>query len=114
VIPGRLGPGNKDKTEPAPVSSKKIHPLYLPADDSVVPEAGIEPARSTSDHGILSPRRLPIPPLRRVSVHGSQFMVHRPPSHAVNQSAVDGSWFTVHSPPVPTAGLSMVPSTAQI
>ena len=33
----------------------------------MVPETGIEPARDFS-HGILSPRRLPIPPLRHFPV----------------------------------------------
>ncbi len=33
----------------------------------LVPETGIEPARDFS-HGILSPGRLPIPPLRRIGV----------------------------------------------
>ena len=36
-------------------------PTALPRD--MVPETGIEPARDRS-HGILSPGRLPIPPLR--------------------------------------------------
>ena len=31
----------------------------------MVPETGVEPARDCS-HGILSPRRLPIPPLRHL------------------------------------------------
>ena len=38
-------------------------PTALPRD--MVPETGIEPARDRS-HGILSPGRLPIPPLRRI------------------------------------------------
>ena len=33
---------------------------------NVVPEAGIEPARSFWLRGILSPLRLPIPPLRHI------------------------------------------------
>ena len=36
-------------------------PTALPRD--MVPETGVEPARDCS-HGILSPGRLPIPPLR--------------------------------------------------
>ena len=36
-------------------------PTALPRD--MVPETGVEPARDRS-HGILSPGRLPIPPLR--------------------------------------------------
>ena len=36
-------------------------PIALPRD--MVPETGVEPARDHS-HGILSPGRLPIPPLR--------------------------------------------------
>ena len=36
-------------------------PIALPRD--MVPETGVEPARDRS-HGILSPGRLPIPPLR--------------------------------------------------
>ena len=36
-------------------------PIALPRD--MVPETGVEPARDYS-HGILSPGRLPIPPLR--------------------------------------------------
>ena len=37
-------------------------PTALPRD--MVPETGVEPARDRS-HGILSPGRLPIPPLRQ-------------------------------------------------
>ena len=37
----------------------------LPRDIKLVPETGVEPARDFS-HGILSPGRLPIPPLRPV------------------------------------------------
>ena len=38
-------------------------PIALPRD--MVPETGVEPARDHS-HGILSPGRLPIPPLRLI------------------------------------------------
>ena len=38
-------------------------PIALPRD--MVPETGIEPARDHS-HGILSPGRLPVPPLRLI------------------------------------------------
>ena len=38
-------------------------PIALPRD--MVPETGVEPARDYS-HGILSPGRLPIPPLRLI------------------------------------------------
>ena len=38
----------------------------------MVPETGIEPARDRS-HGILSPGRLPIPPLRREGGSGISF-----------------------------------------
>ena len=38
-------------------------PTALPRD--MVPETGVEPARDCS-HGILSPGRLPIPPLRHL------------------------------------------------
>ena len=38
-------------------------PTALPRDMKLVPETGIEPARG-HPHGILSPGRLPIPPLR--------------------------------------------------
>ena len=40
-------------------------PAALPR-EILVPETGVEPARDHS-HGILSPGRLPIPPLRRFS-----------------------------------------------
>ena len=35
---------------------------------SLVPEAGVEPARPKG-HGILSPARLPVPPLRHLERH---------------------------------------------
>ena len=38
-----------------------------PRDIKLVPETGVEPARDSS-HGILSPGRLPIPPLRPADV----------------------------------------------
>ena len=46
-------------------------PIALPRD--MVPETGVEPARDRS-HGILSPGRLPIPPLRLVKA--KLFFVH--------------------------------------
>ena len=47
--------------------------MYLNSDRShnlliLVPEAGIEPARGFCPRGILSPLRLPIPPLRHTGV----------------------------------------------
>ena len=39
----------------------------------MVPETGVEPARDFS-HGILSPRRLPIPPLRHFQPSHSQVL----------------------------------------
>ena len=51
------GIGNSKSYEPDEL------PIALPRD--MVPETGVEPARDRS-HGILSPGRLPIPPLRRV------------------------------------------------
>ena len=46
-------------------------PTALPRD--MVPETGVEPARDFS-HGILSPRRLPIPPLRHFQPSHSQVL----------------------------------------
>ena len=42
----------------------------LPRDIKLVPETGVEPARDRS-HGILSPGRLPIPPLRHLPFQSS-------------------------------------------
>ena len=42
-----------------------LRSVRLDAKIPLVPEAGIEPARAFWARGILSPLRLPIPPLRR-------------------------------------------------
>ena len=39
----------------------------------MVPETGVEPARANA-HGILSPGRLPIPPLRHVRISNAQLL----------------------------------------
>ena len=49
-------------------------PTALPR-DIMVPETGIEPARDFS-HGILSPGRLPIPPLRQWVASGLQLKAY--------------------------------------
>ena len=47
------------------IDEDKKTPQRLPSGASVVPVAGVEPAR-TCVHGILSPGRLPIPPHRLI------------------------------------------------
>ena len=52
------------------VMSPTSYQAALPRD--MVPETGVEPARDSS-HGILSPGRLPIPPLRRGGLQSLAF-----------------------------------------
>ena len=75
------------------------HSLFYSDGQLLMPEAGIEPARSINDHGILSPRRLPVPPLRRLSVDSSRFTVHSPLTTPQNsqQLIIHGS--PSHPPP---------------
>src|SRR5699024_10754460 len=55
------GCGRRTRTSDLRVMSPTSYQLLYPA--ILVPETGVEPARDCS-HGILSPGRLPIPPLR--------------------------------------------------
>ena len=41
--------------------------------EEMVPETGVEPARANA-HGILSPGRLPIPPLRHARISNAQLL----------------------------------------
>ncbi len=51
--------------------------LVLTFQRYVVPETGIEPVRAFWTRGILSPLRLPIPPLRQESDFNTATMAHR-------------------------------------
>ena len=54
-----------DELPAAPLRDIKLFVSYQ-INGNLVPETGVEPVRDYS-HGILSPGRLPIPPLRLVS-----------------------------------------------
>jgi hypothetical protein len=55
-----------DKEKPANLCRMRVYGLLkISSDLKVVPEAGLEPAQAFT-RGILSPLRLPIPPLRRL------------------------------------------------
>ena len=75
----RLHPAERRKRqEPCATEQPQITGKVLDEGNSVlaqsiklVPEAGIEPARALWTRGILSPLRLPIPPLRQIDVAGA-------------------------------------------
>ena len=73
----------------------------------LVPETGVEPARDYS-HGILSPGRLPIPPLRRSQYYTILRCFRQPPERA-----------PMHRPPHRAAGfifyfVAQVPVASQV